>query len=85
MRNLIVSTTYMGRHEYGKRSPTKGRKLITRAVPAIVDDATWKKAQETLQANFLFCRRGAKTQYLLRGLIKCGLCGLDLHRHSVNP
>ena len=76
VRNLIINTTYMGRHEYGKRSPTKGRKLISRVVPAIVDEATWKKAQDTLQSNFLFCRRGAKTQYLLRGLIKCGLCGL---------
>ena len=36
----------------------------------------WNKAQATLRANSLFCARSAKNQYLLRGLIKCGLCGL---------
>ena len=29
----------------------------------------------TLQANFLFAKRGARNQYLLRSLIKCSLCG----------
>ena len=52
------------------------RPVISRPVPAIVTEATWKKAQKTLQANFLFGERSAKNQYLLRGLIKCGLCGL---------
>jgi transcriptional regulator with XRE-family HTH domain len=45
-------------------------------VPAIITEATWDKAQQTLHANFLFGKRSAKNQYLLRGLIKCGLCGL---------
>ena len=65
----------MGGHEYGKRSPRSGRETITRDVPAIVPEAVWKKAQQTLKANFLFGVRSARTQYLLRGLIKCGLCG----------
>ena len=51
-------------------------RLITRPVPAIVTEATWKKAQQTLRDNFLFSARSARNQYLLRGLIKCGLCGL---------
>ncbi|MCW5982726.1 MAG: recombinase family protein [Bryobacteraceae bacterium] len=76
VRNLVISKTYMGRHEYGKRSPSKNRKLIVRAVSAIVDEGTWKKAQQTLRGNILFSRRSAKKQYLLRGLIKCGMCGL---------
>ncbi len=76
VRNLIVSSTYMGSHLYGKRSRSKGRKLITQAVPAIVTDATWNKAQQTLRENFLFSRRNARFQYLLRAKVKCGLCGL---------
>ncbi|MBI3681122.1 MAG: recombinase family protein [Acidobacteria bacterium] len=75
IRGLITNKTYMGVHEFGKRSVSE-RPVISRAVPAIVTEATWKKAQETLQANFLFSPRSAKNQYLLRGLIKCGLCGL---------
>jgi site-specific DNA recombinase len=73
VRGLITNKTYMGVHEYGKRST---REPIARAVPAIVTEATWNKAQKTLQANLLFSKRSAKNQYLLRGLIKCGLCGL---------
>jgi site-specific DNA recombinase len=75
IRWLITNKTYMGVHEYGKRT-TSGRPVITRAVPAIVTEAIWMKAQKTLQDNFLFGKRSARNQYLLRGLIKCGLCGL---------
>jgi site-specific DNA recombinase len=75
IRGLITNKTYMGIHEWGKRA-VKERAVISRTVPAIVTEAIWKKAQKTLQANFLFGKRGAKNQYLLRGLIKCGICGL---------
>jgi site-specific DNA recombinase len=75
VRGLITNKTYMGTHEFGKRSAAN-RPIISRPVPALVPKATWEKAQKTLQANFLFGKRGARNQYLLRGLIKCGLCGL---------
>jgi site-specific DNA recombinase len=76
IRNLIVNETYKGVHRYGKRSHTKGRETIPRPVAAIVTEDIWNKAQATLRANVLFSARSAKNQYLLRGLIKCGLCGL---------
>jgi site-specific DNA recombinase len=76
VRNLIVNTTYMGKHEYGKRTKNPGRELIVRDVQAIVDEATWKKAQEVLKRNRLVSDRNATRKYLLRGLIKCGLCNL---------
>jgi site-specific DNA recombinase len=76
VRNLIISTTYRGLHEYGKRTSNKARKLIPRPVPAIVDEKTWSKAQETLRSNFLFGVRSTRNQYLLRGLAKCALCNL---------
>jgi len=65
----------MGIHEFGKRTAS-GRPVVSRPVPAIVAEATWEKAQKTLHDNFLFGKRSARRQYLLRGLIKCGLCGL---------
>jgi site-specific DNA recombinase len=76
IRNLIVSTTYKGVHEYGKRSHTKGRQTISRAVPAIVDAKTWEKAQANLKAHFLFGVRNTHNHYLLRGLMKCACCNL---------
>jgi site-specific DNA recombinase len=52
------------------------RKLITCAVPAIVSAETWEAAQQVLRSNRIVCKRTTKQPYLLRGLIKCGLCGL---------
>jgi site-specific DNA recombinase len=74
VRNLLISTTYIGQHQFGKRG---GRLIVTRTVPAIVEEQIWKQAQETLAANRLFVSPRGNRQYLLRGLIKCGLCGLN--------
>jgi site-specific DNA recombinase len=76
VRNLLVGTTYMGRHEYGKRSRNPKRQLIMRTVPPIVTEEIWQKAQQTLKSNVLFSKRHSCRQYLLRGLMKCGQCGL---------
>lgn len=75
VRGLITNKTYMGVHEYGKRTSSR-RPVLSRAVPAIVTEAVWRKAQANLKAHMLFGKRSAVNQYLLRGLIKCGLCGL---------
>ena len=75
IRGLLTNKTYMGVHEFGKRT-SSGRPVVPRPVPAIVTEDDWKKAQKTLAANFLFGTRNARNQYLLRGLIKCGTCGL---------
>jgi site-specific DNA recombinase len=76
VRNLIINTTYKGLHQFGKRTANKGRPVISRTVSAIVDEKTWEKAQENLHRHFLFSARSTRNQYLLRGLIKCGCCGL---------
>ncbi len=76
VRNMIVSPTYMGQHHYGKRSKNPNRKIIVRDVPAIVSPETWDAAQKILRSNRIISRRNTKTPFLLRGLIKCGLCGL---------
>ena len=75
VRNMLVNTTYRGLHEYGKRT-ARGQELISRPVPAIVDEALWHRAQATMKRNFKFGQRNAKRRYLLRGLIKCAHCGL---------
>ena len=75
IRNLVVNPVYKGLHIYGKRSQ-KQRELISRTVAAIVSEQDWEKAQQTLRANRLLSDRNANEKYLLRGLVKCGLCGL---------
>ncbi|MCF6094337.1 recombinase family protein [Microaerobacter geothermalis] len=81
IRNMIINTTYKGIHYYGKRT-NKKRELIPREVPAIVSEEIWDKAQQTLKENQLEATRNAKTHFLLRGLIKCGCCGLSYHGRS---
>src|ERR1700693_2629856 len=75
IRGLLTNKTYMGTHEFGTR-PSSGRGVVERAVPASVTPTVWKKAQANLKAHILSGKRSARNQYLLRGLIKCGLCGL---------
>jgi len=76
IRNLVVNPVYKGEHLYGRRSQ-KPREVITRVGPAIVDSVTWEKAQTTLRNNLIAATRNAKRQYLLRTLVKCGICGLN--------
>ncbi len=76
IRNMMTgNTTYKGIHCYGQRSKRE-REVIERAVPAIVDAETFDRAREILRSHMLFSRKNAKRRYLLRGLMKCGLCGL---------
>ncbi|WP_018086440.1 recombinase family protein [Desulfurispora thermophila] len=79
VRNMIVNPTYKGIHYYGRRT-NKKRELIPREVPAIVSEEIWEKAQQVLRENQLEAVKNSKhRQYLLRGLIKCGICGLTYH------
>ncbi|MTV47710.1 recombinase family protein [Heliobacillus mobilis] len=76
VRNMIVNTTYKGVHQYGKRTK-KDREIITRKVPSIVTEELWEAAQKAMQNNFIEAFRSRKREYLLRGLIKCSICGLN--------
>ena len=59
-----------------KRSRNPRRTPIVRSVPPIVSEAVWEQAQATLQHNLRFGLRHCRRLYLLRGLVKCGRCGL---------
>lgn len=81
VRNMLVETTYKGIHRWGRRGSKRRanqepRPVIERTVPAIVDETLWQRAQETLQRNRIVPPNTEKRQYLLRGLMKCSLCGL---------
>jgi site-specific DNA recombinase len=74
---MITATTYKGIHRYGLRAARSRGVVIEREIPAIVDAATWDRAQATLRRNLLNATRNAKRDYLLRGLIKCAACGMS--------
>ena len=69
---ILKSTTYMGIHEYGKRST---KDTITRPVPPIVNVEIWQRAQTVIKNNQIDAIRNAKHKYLLKSIIKCESCG----------
>ncbi|HJT58431.1 MAG TPA: recombinase family protein [Ktedonobacteraceae bacterium] len=77
IRNMLVSTTYKGLHRYGRRT-AKEREVFEREVPAIVSPDLWERAQKALHDRQLADPRSSTNTrpYLLRGVIKCGMCGL---------
>lgn len=76
VRNLLVSTIYYGHHEYGRRT-NKKRETIARTMPSIVSKEVWDQCQQQIIANRVIEPHNRKHDYLLRGLVKCGQCGLN--------
>ncbi|MEG2412893.1 MAG: recombinase family protein [Clostridium sp.] len=74
IQRILANTTYMGRHEYGKRS-TRRTELIVRSVPAIVPIEVFESAKELRLLNSKNSKRNSPNRdFLLRTLIKCGEC-----------
>jgi site-specific DNA recombinase len=82
IRNMVVNPVYRGELRYGRRA-TKSREVIKATVPALVDEDLWLAAQDTLTRNRV-CAKNTERVYLLRGVIRCGVCGRtfcgSLHR-----
>jgi len=81
IRRILANEVYAGVWRYGIRiaGTTKRRPLdetVTAEVPAIIDRETWVRAQAQRARNKEFSPRNARRQYLLRGIIRCGLCNM---------
>lgn len=77
VRQIIKNPVYKGISIHREESVI-GREQIIREVPTIIDEATWERAQEKLVENQIEASRNRKYNYLLTGIMKCGLCGLAL-------
>jgi len=71
IRQMIMNTVYKGKHSFKSKHGT-----IVRDVPILVEEQTWQLANRNLQRNRALSSRNAKQTYLLRGLIRCGNCGM---------
>lgn len=58
----------------GSRKTNKDRQ-ISHPIPSIISEELFNQVQSLLKENFRLSPRNAKKHYLLRGLVKCGLCG----------
>lgn len=62
-----------------RRPKSRGQEeWIPIPVPAIVDVATWERAQERLEVARRLWAGQARGQYLLSGIIECGECGAPM-------
>jgi len=71
--NMLRNPAYKGEWVYGRRG--KKRHLIKGRSPAIVDAYLFDVAQVKLRENNKWVDRTHRRPYLLRGLVKCGICG----------
>lgn len=75
IQRILTNTTYMGIHEYGKKS-SRRKETIIREVPYIIPVEVFDKATSKRKENLLFSKRNSPNRiFLLRTLIKCGECG----------
>ena len=77
IRNLVVNPVYRGVLQYGRRSSRpNGREVISAHVSPLVSEDVWDAAIATLKRNRAL-PRNSRHAYLLRSLIRCGVCGLS--------
>ena len=95
---LIRNEAYIGRAYYNRtasvldRLPTKAKRQIKRPrdqwipipVPAILDEELFEAAQRVSYDNSQWSpRRAEPNHWLLRGLVKCGHCGVSVSCHKM--
>jgi site-specific DNA recombinase len=73
---MIGNPVYKGEHHYGDEIGGGGALAnLTAPAPAIVEPELWQAANDALQQNRRLSSKGARRDYLLRGLVFCGHCG----------
>jgi len=76
VRAILSNPTYKGELYYGRRpAQARGFGVIQARVQALVPAQVWEGAQHELRRH-AFSTNGRRRSYLLRSLLKCGLCGL---------
>ena len=71
-----LTPVYRGEGQYGRRSTRpEGRDVISSSVPRLVTDEVWYAAQQALKDHRIIARNTDK-YYLLKSVIRCGICGL---------
>ena len=72
--SMLSNETYTGTWYYGQRDWDE-EDWIPVEVPVIIDQETWKAAQERRSKNKRYAKRNRKHDYLLAGRLTCGRCG----------
>jgi site-specific DNA recombinase len=75
VRNMVTNPVYRGQLSYGRRTKKRDREVISAPIEGLVSPALWDEAQVTLARNRR-CTKNTHRIYLLKGAMRCGICGL---------
>jgi site-specific DNA recombinase len=75
IRNMVTNSIYKGQLSYGRRTDKREREVIVAPMEGLVSPALWDEAQATLARNRR-CAKNTPRHYLLRGVMRCGICNL---------
>jgi site-specific DNA recombinase len=70
LQGMLRNPVYRGEQIYASRYGP-----ISRAVPALVSQELWERVQAQIEKNRHRPTWNATREYLLRGLVRCGVCG----------
>jgi site-specific DNA recombinase len=56
---------------------------ISISIPAIETRERWQQVQKVMEQNGRLSKRNAKRNYLLRGIVKCGICGMGMVANKI--
>lgn len=68
-----------GRLQYPRPKERPAEEWIAITVPALLDETSWQAAQERRAMNAKMAARHSQRNYLLRGLLRCGICQHTLY------
>jgi site-specific DNA recombinase len=91
IRNLVVNPVYRGELQYGRRidqrgpkTERRGHEITSAPIEGLVSPTLWQAAQDALAANRR-CTKNTHRVYLLKGVMKCGICGLTYGGSAGTP
>ncbi|MDR0678046.1 MAG: recombinase family protein [Holosporaceae bacterium] len=81
--HILKNEKYIGTYKFGKDSEPDKCIVLENRIPPIIGKELFDEVQAKLVENKLSSGRNrAKRNYMLSGLIKCGVCGANMHINS---
>lgn len=77
-----VSTKKIGQYKTKVTNVPK-EDWIPISIPAIETKERWQQVQKVMEQNGRMSKRNAKQEYLMRGIIKCGICGMGMVANKI--
>lgn len=85
--NILTNELYAGTWRYGvetnEQTKRENWESVSVTIAATIDRETWKRVQVRRARNKAMAKRNGKRDYLLRGMMWCGLCGYHYNGNAL--